>query len=152
MTITPGQSLTSDYGPHGLPEPSEPSPGEGYRWVKKGETIKRGDQDYYGSGGWRDIVAILGEECDEPSTYRRRIEPQAEVVASYAGVTGPTQATMPTPRAFREIAKEAARALLDNTEGVLYSAVDKDDRAITRSACVSFIESYEYARSIGAIE
>jgi len=133
---------------------TEPSPGEGYRWlIKDVDTLQIGD---VGVSGY-----LVGRTCGVDYTYRRSIEPQADISAQFAGVGGPTQATM--PKAASEIEKEAAIALLRETRKTLYSysGVNEVQPAIRKlnaqaekaSGIVSAFERAEaYARAIGAIE
>lgn len=119
------------------PAPSEPSPGEGYRWVEELEPLCANDQreSYQGAGDWFD-VELHGVICWDTHCYRRRIEPQAE----------------PTPRASSEIEREAARALVAKRDDALRMIMSSPLGDPFVEDCRDYVSAYDYARSIGAIE
>lgn len=129
------------------PAPSEPSPGEGYRWVEIGERLITGDQreSSRGAGDWF-ADNLPGVSCQDVHCYRRRIEPQAE----------PSK----PERQASEIEKEAARMYEASHAASVESWCEKvgscdslftwHDELTRRMG--EYKEAYDYAKSIGAIE
>ena len=131
-------------------EPSEPSPGEGYRWVEIGERLITGDQreSSRGAGDWF-ADNLPGVSCQDVHCYRRRIEPQAEPAKP--------------ERQASEMAKRAALIalgpLFEDCHDAMRDAMDERDYDYLYDFWTNvegvfrrYREMYDYAKSIGAIE
>jgi len=117
---------------------SEPSPGDGYRWLLADiDRLRDLDQRKGSDGVWYD-TGIIGATVGDNFVWRRRIEPQ------------PLSNTKELPEAASEIEREAAK-LLVHTE--MY-AIDQNASSLNVMAfkCRKYLDCYDYARSIGAIE
>ena len=119
-------------------EPSESSPGEGYRWLVTGvDVLRSGDEWKNQNGKFAPIpVWCVGGVADGAIMFRRRIEPQAEPAKP--------------ERQASEIEKRAALALVYTYLQDVKSAVSDDKNPYNE--CSKFVEAYDYAKSIGAIE
>lgn len=129
--------------------PSEPSPGEGYRWlVRDVDTIAPSDE-YLNelTGLWEPTnLGFIGWSYKTSfAKMRRRIEPQAE----------------PAPRVASEIEKvylrEAFHALLEKKQAALVDYIETNKGyAIGMGNIQDYVDNWnkvrDYARSIGAIE
>jgi hypothetical protein len=61
-------------------EKAAPDPGEGWRWVKNGETAIDGDEMWIDNGKWVKVLGCLGEAVGETlhGPIRRRVEPEKQ--------------------------------------------------------------------------
>jgi hypothetical protein len=94
---------------------TEPDPGEGYRWVERGETLREGDELKSRADEWWKTLSA-GRLCTCHHTYRRRIDAAPEPSSGACQLPAET-----TPRAD-EVRSEV------RSDPVMYSIVwDGDD-------------------------
>lgn len=146
---------------------SEPSPGEGYRWVKQSEQVLASDEHKV-SGGWVS-EPFYGVEVAYPSgdyVYRRRIEPQLCPSHGQSRTSECLQCEVEMGRNYTkasEIEKDCAlhglAVLFEDCHDAMKDAMEERDyghlydflKAVEFTAN-KYREVYDYARSIGAIE
>ena len=79
--ITPAEPAPDDAGRRlvngvvGTTTAASDGPGDGYRWVRENEVILASDEGEREAGVWGRVRYVMGQVCDEPCTYRRRITP-----------------------------------------------------------------------------
>lgn len=130
-------TLTGHQTPLPPTEPAKPELDSCYRWVNIGERIIGTDEYLTGYGEWMQTGG-LEFKCTVAKKYRRRIEPQAEPAKP--------------ERQTSEIEKRAAMALVELFKNTIEECVMTRRLESLRGRCTEYIEAYDYAKSIGAIE